>query len=114
MGQLVPDTAAAHAAQRTLVLEEARRQGDTALVARLASPGAMVKERDLFAVGGEMRNATSFWPLLRTGLMAPEYTLFDAWNVRRGAVAERHLRTIAWAICRLPSAVVPVFLSRPL
>ena len=86
-GQLVPHTAAAHATQRTLVLEEARRRGDRALVARLASPGATARESELFAVGGEMRNATGFWPLLRTGLMAPEYTLFDAWNVRRGGAA---------------------------
>jgi pimeloyl-ACP methyl ester carboxylesterase len=85
MGQLVPDTVAAHAAQRLLVLEEARRQGDVALVARLASPDARVTEKDLFAVGGELRHATSFWPLLRAGLLAPEYTLLDAWNVQRGS-----------------------------
>jgi hypothetical protein len=36
-------------------------------------------------MGGELRHATSFWPLLRTGLMAPEYTFFDALNVQRGA-----------------------------
>ena len=85
MGQLVPDTAAAHAVQRTLVMEEARRLGDTAITARLAVPGTRARESEVFAVGGELRGATSFWPLLRTGLMAPEYTLLDAWNVQRGA-----------------------------
>jgi pimeloyl-ACP methyl ester carboxylesterase len=85
MGQLVPDTQAAHAAQRALVLEEARRRGDTAIVARLQAPGMRVRESEMFAMGGELRSATSFWPLLRTGLAAPEYTLLDAWNVQRGA-----------------------------
>lgn len=84
-GQLVPDTSAAHRARRMLVLEEGRRLGDTALVARLAAPDATVAEGDIFAVGGELRNASSLWPLVRTGLMAPEYNLWDIWNVKRGA-----------------------------
>ncbi len=85
MGQLAPDTATAHAAQRRLVLAEARRLGDTAIAARLSAPGSPIRESDLFATGGELLHATSFWPLLRTGLMAPEYTLLDAWNVQRGS-----------------------------
>jgi pimeloyl-ACP methyl ester carboxylesterase len=84
-GQLVPDTARAHAVRRTALLASARARGDTALVRRLRAPGAAVNEDDLFRVGGELRGATSFWPILRTGLGAPEYTLWDAWNVRRGA-----------------------------
>jgi pimeloyl-ACP methyl ester carboxylesterase len=106
MGQLIPDTAAAHAAQRTQVLEEARRRGDTALVFRLASPGARVRESEAFAVGGELRDATSFWPLLRTGLMAPEYTLLDAWNVRRGA------QLLSAAFERAPGPALPAAGSR--
>lgn len=85
MAQLVPDTLTARAVRHRLVLEEARRRGKTAVLARLAWPGAAVAEDDLFAVGGELRHATNFWPLLRTGLLAPEYTLFDVWNVQRGA-----------------------------
>lgn len=113
MGQLVPDTAAAHTARRRLVLAAAHRRGDTALARRLTSGGARVTESDLFRVGGELRDATSFWPLLRTGLMAPEYTLLDALNVRRGA------RLLGTAFARssgpdLPSSgtdiLVPVFL----
>jgi pimeloyl-ACP methyl ester carboxylesterase len=101
MGQLVPDTATAHAVQRQLVLEEARRLRDTALVARLGSPGAQVRERDLFQMGGELRYSTSFWPLLRTGLMAPEYTLLDAWNVQRGA------QVVGAAMARTPGPDLP-------
>lgn len=113
IGQLVPDTTAAHAAQRELVLMEARQRGDTALVARLSSPAARVSEGDLFAIGGELHGATSFWPLLRTGLMAPEYTFFDALNVHRGAqlLSGTFARTPGPALPAAGSVVlVPVFL----
>lgn len=100
-GQLVPDTASAHAVQRQLVLREARRLGDTALVARLRLPGARVREADVFEVGGELRRATSFWPLLRIGLMAPEYTLFDAVNVQRGS------QLVGAALARSPGPAMP-------
>src|SRR6185436_9493112 len=44
-------------------------------------------------VGGELANARSMWPLIRTGLMAPEYSLGDALNVARGPqFAQAHLR----------------------
>jgi pimeloyl-ACP methyl ester carboxylesterase len=85
MGQMVPDSAAARALQRRLVSEEARWRGDEELLARLAAPGARVTETDLFETGGELHDATSYWTLLRTGLMAPEYTLRDVWSVRRGS-----------------------------
>jgi pimeloyl-ACP methyl ester carboxylesterase len=113
MGQLVPDTATARRIQRGLVVDEARRRGDTALVTRLGTPGAAVTEADLFAVGGELRNATSFLPLLWTGLRAPEYTLFDAWNVQRGAqlVSATFARSPAPALPPGGSAVpIPLFL----
>jgi pimeloyl-ACP methyl ester carboxylesterase len=100
-GQLVPDTVTSHAVQRQLVLEEARRLGDTALVARLRTPGAQVGEEDLFKTGGELRYSTSFWPLLRIGLMAPEYTLFDAMNVQRGA------EVVGAALARTPGPDLP-------
>jgi pimeloyl-ACP methyl ester carboxylesterase len=102
IGQLVPDTAGARAARRRLVLAAARRRGDTGLVSRLVSPDARVTESDLFQVGGELRDATSFWPLLRTGLVAPEYTLFDALNVRRGA------RLLDEAFARAPGPPLPM------
>ena len=85
MGQMVPDTATSHAVRNRLISDEARRRGDTALVARLSGPHPAVTENEIFAMGAELRSATSFWPLLRTGLLAPEYSLLDAWNVQRGA-----------------------------
>jgi pimeloyl-ACP methyl ester carboxylesterase len=113
MGQVVPDTARGHATQRAEVLARARRLGDTSLVRRLSTPGAVATENDLFRVGGELRGATSFWPILRTGLSAPEYTLWDAWNVRRGASLLQHALQPD-PVARLPVAgdtlFVPLFL----
>jgi pimeloyl-ACP methyl ester carboxylesterase len=42
-------------------------------------------EDELFRLGGELYEETSFWPILRTGLCAPEYDFLDALNVGRGA-----------------------------
>ena len=58
--------------------------GDSAVVARIRDTGR-VTEDDLFRYGLELRGARSFWPILLTGLRAPEYTLRDALNVGRGA-----------------------------
>lgn len=44
-----------------------------------------VGEDDLFRFGGQLYHARSFWPILKTGLLAPEYTLRDALNVKKGA-----------------------------
>lgn len=62
---------------------EAAAAGDSSLLARLTA-GEPIRESDVFRYGGGLRGAESFWPLLRTGLGAPEYTLFDALNVRAG------------------------------
>ena len=85
MGQLVPDTAAADSAQRLLVLRAARGQDQQGILARVGDSGLSVREDDLFKVGGELRGATSFLTLLRIGLAAPEYTLFDALRIPRGS-----------------------------
>ena len=42
-------------------------------------------EDELFRLGGELHGETSFWPILKTGLVAPEYDFFDALNVGKGA-----------------------------
>lgn len=39
----------------------------------------------LFLTGSELYGETSFAPLLMTGLMAPEYSLFDALNIAKGS-----------------------------
>jgi pimeloyl-ACP methyl ester carboxylesterase len=89
-GVLVGPAAEVRHVKRRWLEAAARAAGDSAVLDRLAADGD-VTEADLFRYGGELRGATSFWPLLRIGLAAPEYTLGDILNVRKGAtmVAER-------------------------
>ena len=42
-------------------------------------------EELLFLTGSELYGETSFSPLLKSGLMAPEYSLFNALNIARGS-----------------------------
>ena len=50
-------------------------------------------ETFLFKAGGALFCCDSYTPLLLTGLMAPEYSLMDAYNVKRGsAFSSRHMR----------------------
>jgi len=48
------------------------------------TPG-FANETMLFAAGGELYGETSFTPLIITGLLAPEYSLFDVLNVPKGS-----------------------------
>ena len=77
------------------------------------APQQDLTEDDLFRLGGELYGETSFWPILATGLRAPEYTFFDALNVGKGS--SRVANNMAYDVDVLPhegevSAVdVPVF-----
>lgn len=42
-------------------------------------------EKWLFEFGGELKNSKSFFPLIWSGLQAPEYTLSDAMNLAKGS-----------------------------
>ena len=47
----------------------------------------------IFKAGGGLYCCESFMPLLLTGLLAPEYSLVDAYNVKRGSsFSSRHMR----------------------
>jgi pimeloyl-ACP methyl ester carboxylesterase len=70
--------------RREFLTRDASFTGDTGLLNRLASGGDPTED-DLFRHGAELYHERSFWPILRTGLLAPEYTLWDALNVKRGA-----------------------------
>jgi pimeloyl-ACP methyl ester carboxylesterase len=84
MGQLAGSKAEVRLRRREFLTREASLTGDSALLNRLAN-GADPTEDDLFRHGAELYRARSFWPILKTGLLAPEYTLWDALNVKRGA-----------------------------
>jgi len=77
------------------------------------APEHDLTEDDLFRLGGELRGETSFWPILSTGLRAPEYTFFDALNVGKGA--SQVARSMRYDVDVLPhdgevtSVDVPVF-----
>ncbi len=82
-GVIAGTRAEAETVRRDWITRQAEAAGDSALLARLAADGE-VNEDDVFKHGGALRGAQSFWPLLKIGLAAPEYTLTDALNVRRG------------------------------
>jgi len=84
-GQLAGNRAEVQRARLDFLTRAAERTNDAELRARLATGTPSVTENDLFEYGGELYGAHSFWPILKTGLMAPEYTLRDVLNVKKGA-----------------------------
>jgi pimeloyl-ACP methyl ester carboxylesterase len=70
--------------RRDFLTQQATQTGDTSLLNQLTA-GRDPTEDDLFRHGAELRGARSFWPILRAGLRAPEYTVKDVLNVKRGA-----------------------------
>ncbi|MBN1424099.1 alpha/beta hydrolase [Candidatus Fermentibacteria bacterium] len=85
MGQLAGTRDDVHALQREFLYHAAKMTGDTALQARFADESVVITDDDLFRSGGELYASRSFWPLLKTGLAAPEYTLRDVMSVKKGA-----------------------------
>jgi len=77
------DTAAARL-QDAFIRREAARRGVPEAVRELDAAGRSVVEKWLFRFGGEVHDATSWWPLLRLGLEAPEYTLGDVLRIPKG------------------------------
>lgn len=76
--------------QREFLSRTATYTGNPNLKARLAGATMEVSEDDLFECGGELYASRSFWPILKAGLSAPEYTLRDAMNVKKGADLLNH------------------------
>lgn len=74
----------AAAVQEAFIRREAARRGVPEAVRELDREGRAAVEKWLFRFGGELHGATSWWPLLRLGLEAPEYTLGDLWRITRG------------------------------
>jgi pimeloyl-ACP methyl ester carboxylesterase len=92
MGQLAGTRDEVRALRRELVDQAAAELGDSELQARAADASVEITEDDLFRSGGELYASRSFWPILKTGLAAPEYTLRDALNVKKGAdLVGRHM-----------------------
>jgi pimeloyl-ACP methyl ester carboxylesterase len=93
MGQLA-FTSEIPAIQDRFIRREANKAGNTKAFRELALRGRSVHEKWVSKFGGELYGATSYWPLLWTGLRAPEYTLSDALNIRKGVnLYNRHFRS---------------------
>lgn len=84
-GQMAGDRGQVEAERREFLARAAAETGDPELRARLAAPLVEVTEDDLFRYGGELHAARNFLPILMTGLRAPEYTLRDIANVKKGS-----------------------------
>jgi pimeloyl-ACP methyl ester carboxylesterase len=85
MGQIAGDREQVRLLRQGFLAERARATDDSELLARVTSADFDVTEDDLFRYGGELYGAQGFWPILLTGLRAPEYTFRDAMNVKKGA-----------------------------
>lgn len=82
-GQMAGSDGEVSAWRRGWALREARRANEESIIAKLEN-GAVVTEDMIFRLGGELFRRTSYWPILLTGLAAPEYTLRDVVNVKKG------------------------------
>jgi pimeloyl-ACP methyl ester carboxylesterase len=70
--------------QDAWIAKEARMRGDAQALALATLGERYDREPYLFRYGGEIVRSTSFFDLIEIGLHAPEYSLLDAWNVKRG------------------------------
>ena len=77
------DTALARL-QAEFIRREAARRGVPEAVRELDAEGRSIVEKWVFRFGGEVHDATSWWPLMRLGLEAPEYTLGDVFRIPKG------------------------------
>lgn len=85
MGQPAGSREQVRAFRREFLSRVAKETGDSDLRIRLTDANMEITEDDLFRFGGELYASRSYWPILKAGLNAPEYTLWDAINVKKGA-----------------------------
>lgn len=75
------------------IRDQAERRGMKKLLLELDTHALVNREKWLFRFGGELHHGTSFTALLLIGLGAPEYSLRDAFDVRKGvSFTHRHLK----------------------
>jgi pimeloyl-ACP methyl ester carboxylesterase len=82
------------AIQDRFIRQEAKKAGNREAFRELALKGRRVHEKWVFKFGGELYGKKNFWPLLWTGVRAPEYTLSDILNITKGVqFYGRHFRS---------------------
>ena len=77
IGQVVDDDRAA-VLQKEFIRSQAEEQGKDEIIQALNNNEIKYYEDLLFEFGGELKNRKSFFPLIWSGLQAPEYTLPEA------------------------------------
>jgi pimeloyl-ACP methyl ester carboxylesterase len=84
IGQVVDDNRAI-TLQKAFIRKEAGLRGRHDVLVALDSTENTYLENWLFEFGGELKNSTSFFPLIWSGLKAAEYRLSEAMAVAKGS-----------------------------
>lgn len=84
VGQVV-DHEAAYRLQKEFLMKEAKLRGMDSLLMALETGEEIYFENWLFKFGGELKNSTSFLPLIWSGMQAPEYALPEVGAVAGGS-----------------------------
>ncbi len=80
IGQVV-DSDKSTILQEAFIREQATLNGKTEIITELDKPDKPNFENWLFEFGGELKNSKSFFPLIWSGMQAPEYTLSEVLDV---------------------------------
>ncbi len=80
IGQVV-DSEKSMDLQEAFIREQAAKNGRTDIIEALDQPDKPNFENWLFEFGGELKNSTSFFPLIWSGMQAPEYSLPEVLDV---------------------------------
>lgn len=84
IGQVL-DEEKTKAVQERFIRENAIKNNRPEIISELEKPNKPSFENWLFEFGGELKNCKSFFPLIWSGLRAPEYTLKEAFSVAKGS-----------------------------
>jgi pimeloyl-ACP methyl ester carboxylesterase len=84
IGQVV-DSENARVYQDKFIREKAKLAKRSGIIADINKPNQPNLEKWLFEFGGELKNSKSFFPLVWTGIFAPEYTLPEILKVAEGS-----------------------------
>ena len=84
IGQVVDDERAIEI-QEAFIRDQAKRNDRVDILAAIDTLDHRYYENWLFEFGGVLKKDTSFFPLLWTGLQAPEYTIREAMQIAKGS-----------------------------
>jgi pimeloyl-ACP methyl ester carboxylesterase len=77
----------------TFIVRQAKAEDNRRAIAQLGQRGEIAREKWLFKFGGVLLNETGYETLVWTGLRAPEYSIWDAFNVAKGSrFSSDHMR----------------------